>query len=276
MKNYIYKLSFMMSLLAIVMTSCVEDTAPEDAFSSTPMIVAFASSSENFGIKATGEEYQRELNMLLTGPGFSKLNGTLTASIKVDESKTTAIEGVHYSLASTSIELSKSNDFLGKFPVTILTNGIVPPLAASPILSLYVESVDASGDVIGSGKTVDIAINYLCPSALAGDYITEIVRDGASVVYNGPETISELGDGVYRGESVGHWSPGSIGGTPGFTFYDVCDVISVPNQNLVDLYSNEVRQAGTSSVDPATGVITIHYGIYSTWESEYVATYTPN
>jgi hypothetical protein len=55
-----------------------------------------------------------------------------------------------------------------------------------------------------------------------------------------------------------------LGGTPGFTFYDVCGVITVPGQNLVDLYSNwVVGIAGASSIDEATGVITIDYAIES-------------
>lgn len=274
MKNFIYIIALF--LVAGNLVSCVEDSAPEDAFSSASNLVAFMSSSENFGVKATGDEYERELNIMVTGPSVDGISGDVTATIEVNEQYTTAIAGTHYSLDNPTMTLSADKDYLGKFPVTILTDGITPPLAESPVLSLFVSSVDANGKVIGSTKTVDININYLCPSDLAGSYTTVIVRDGASVVYDGPEVIAELGDGIYRGASVGHWAPGGIGGTPGFTFYDVCNTISVPDQNLVDLYSNQVRQAGPSSVDPATGVITIHYGIYSTWESEYVATYTPN
>jgi hypothetical protein len=45
---------------------------------------------------------------------------------------------------------------------------------------------------------------------------------------------------------------------------DVCGVITVPGQNLVDLYSNwVVGIAGASSIDEATGVITIDYAIES-------------
>jgi hypothetical protein len=44
----------------------------------------------------------------------------------------------------------------------------------------------------------------------------------------------------------------------------VCGVITVPGQNLVDLYSNwVVGIAGASSIDEATGVITIDYAIES-------------
>jgi hypothetical protein len=61
-----------------------------------------------------------------------------------------------------------------------------------------------------------------------------------------------------------YWTAAQLGGTPGFTFYDVCGVITVPGQNLVDLYSNwVVGIAGASSIDEATGVITIDYAIES-------------
>ena len=57
---------------------------------------------------------------------------------------------------------------------------------------------------------------------------------------------------------------------------DVCDQITIPSQNLVDLYSNIVAGVeGKSSVNPTTGVVYLEYTICASDCREYFATYTP-
>jgi hypothetical protein len=99
-------------------------------------------------------------------------------------------------------------------------------------------------------------------------------RDGGAPV-TWTETITKTGIGQYRTQRVGHWADLGVG-TPGFTFTDVCGVLSVPGQNLVDYYSNWVEGTEFGSADPETGVLHIVYSISSSaWTSIYDCTYVP-
>lgn len=254
------------------MSSCLEDEAPEDVFGQGPNLVTFADKSTNMQVIATGEEFSFTLPMKIKGPSVRDLKGTVTANIAV-HSSSTAVEGVHFKLDQKSITLTDGQDFLGTLPITVLTDGIDPPLAENPVVVLEITSVSGAENVIASGTKITVNLLYLCDSQLQGSYVVTIVRnDGNTYVFN--DEIAKVGDGEYRGESVGHWAPGAIGGEPGFNFIDVCNVITVPEQNLVNLYSNQVYQAGPSYVDPVTGNIHIEYGItFSAGDRTYVADY---
>jgi hypothetical protein len=101
-----------------------------------------------------------------------------------------------------------------------------------------------------------------------------MVRDGGAPV-TWTETITKTGIGEYRTQRVGHWADLGVG-TPGFTFTDVCSVLTVPGQSLVEYYSNWVEGTEYGSADPETGVLRIVYSISSSaWSSVYDCTYVP-
>ena len=99
---------------------------------------------------------------------------------------------------------------------------------------------------------------------------------GTDDMYYFEDVWTETGDGQYRTLRVGHWTPADLGGTPGMDIIDVCNELSIPAQNLVDLYSNIVEGvAGDNFVDPDTGIITLHYTICAGYCREYWVTLTP-
>ena len=109
--------------------------------------------------------------------------------------------------------------------------------------------------------------------------MTHYVRASAGIdtFINSTDNINALGSGSYRTENIGHWTQADLGGTPGFNFSDVCDEITIPEQLLVDLYSNLVTGvAGASFVDPDTGVIYFEYTVCGADCRQYFVTYTPN
>jgi hypothetical protein len=131
-------------------------------------------------------------------------------------------------------------------------------------LVLKVTQVTGDPMVLNSGKPISITMNYACPSFLEGTYdvTTEYTGyDGSVTILEWTETITNTGIGEYRTERVGHWTQAALGGTPGFTFTDVCGQISVPGQNLVDLYSNWVEGTDFGSVDEVTGNLYIEYSV---------------
>lgn len=271
MKNYIYITLFILGSFAL--TSCFDDDPASDAFGEGPSFASFEVTSKNVGLIADGRTGEDEILMKVYGPSLRDLSGTVSVDISVDPSST-AVEGTHFSLPETSISLSANNNFLGVLPITILSNGVVAPLDEDPVLVLNVSSASGNSEIIPNGKQMVINFLYLCSSDLGGTYDVTTTRDGAPLS-SFTDVVVKTADGQYRTGEVGHWPASALGGTPGYTFLDVCNVLTVPQQDLVDLYSNQViGLAGKSYADPDTDELHIEYGIYSSWESEYVYDYT--
>ncbi len=244
--------------------SCLlEDESTLYLNSQGPNLAGFDAAKTNLAAIADGEEYNFDLKVKVFGPTSMDLTKDVTITVEADPSST-AIEGTHFKLNSSTVTLSPSRNMLGFFPVTMLTAGIQTPLEKSPVLVLKV--TQASGDplVINSGKPIAVTLNYACPSFLEGDYevTTEYTGyDGTVKILNWIEHITNTGIGEYRTTRVGHWTVDDLGGTPGFTFTDVCGKLSVSGQNLVDLYSNWVEGTDFGKVDDETGNLYIEYSI---------------
>lgn len=278
MKNIKYLILLFLSLT--VATSCIDDSESFDLNAEGPNLAGFTNSRENVANVADGSEYPFTIKMKVAGPTVTDLTGDVTVTFEAT-SASTAVAGVHYKIVNPSTTLKKGENYLGFASVVMLTEGIDAPLSGpSPVLVLQAKTTTGDGNVVASGKPVSITLNYACDSKLAGTYkeTTQYFRGGA-LVSNVSRTVTftKTGVGEYRTSHVGHWSPSDLGGTPGFTFYDVCGAISIPNQNLVDLYSNRVEGVpGASSVDPVTGNIHMEYTIVvppATSDRIYYVTY---
>jgi hypothetical protein len=272
MKKIKYILIFMIS--TSFLTSCFDDETGLELNDQGNNVAGFTNARENVSKIASGDEYQIALKMKLEGPTVMDLSTDITVTFAA-AAGSTAIEGVHYRIDNPTTTLSKANNYLGYGQITMLTAGITAPLAGpSPVLVLMATATNGDNKVVASGKPVSVTLNYACDSNLDGRYSVVTLRDGGQISPYSTVDFVKTGVGEYRTSKVGHW--GDIGGTPGFTFYDVCGVITVPKQDLVALYSNQVEGVlGQSSVDENTGIITITYTIKSTWESTYVTVYTP-
>lgn len=261
-------------------TSCiVDDEEPSKANGEGPNVGGFRDASLNLGGTADGNSYDYTIKMEVKGPTYKELNSDVVLTVGVDPSST-AIEGTHFKFNSKTITLSASNNYLGLLPITMLSKGIVAPLAKAPVLVLKVLSATGADNVVNNGKKLSINFNYLCFSNLAKTYNVNMryVRSASGIdqTLTFTDTFVKTGSGEYRTGRVGHWTPAELDGTAGFTLIDVCNEITIPKQNLVDLYSNLVEGvSGKCSVDPATGVITMQYTITGGNLREYFVTYTP-
>lgn len=278
MKTIKYILVYMLCFASL--TSCiVDDEEPSTANGTGPNLGGFNDASLNLGGVADGNSYDFNLEMEVKGPTYKKMTSDAILTIAVDPSST-AIEGTHFKFNSKTITLSASNNYLGVLPITMLSKGIVAPLAKAPVLVLKVTSATSSDNVVNNGKTLTINFNYLCFSNLAKKYNVNMryvrAASGIDQTLTFQDTFTKTGSGEYRTGLVGHWAVADLGGTPGFTFIDVCNELTIPQQNLVDLYSNLVEGvSGKCSVNPATGVITMEYTITGGNLRQYYVTYTP-
>jgi len=277
MKTLKYILILVLSLGAF--NSClVDDTTRYDLNDDGPNLAGFTDARTSFSFVSDGNEYEFTVKMKLIGPTSMDVTDDIVVTIAADASST-AIQGTHFRLDNPSITLKKSDNYLGLMPVTILTDGIIAPLDEAPMLVLKVVSATGAENVLNNGKKLEITLNYGCFSDLAGTYNAHLIRtnpDGTQTVHDYVDEITQTGVGEYRTTEVAHYIGGLGVGTNGYTFLDVCNVITVPNQNLVDYYSNEVFGHLPGSVDPATGVIHTYYTVtFAAGNRTYDCTYTP-
>ena len=275
----IIKITFLF-LLSLSLTSClVNDTDPTEEFDQGANVVGFTSSTMAFSGVANGDEYQSVINFEVKGPTASDYTESINATISVDPAST-AVEGVNFRLDSSTITLDADGGYTGSLPITLITEGIVAPLAESPTLVLAVTSVNGETNLLPNGLNLTVTLNYLCFSNLAGTYDVTMryvrASSGTDTTETWTDVITETNDGEYRTARVGYWTAAQLGGTPGFTFNDVCNDVSIPYQNLVDRYSNIVEGVASNSfVNPDTGAIYFEYTICAGDCREFFVTYTP-
>jgi len=89
----------------------------------------------------------------------------ITVNVEADPTST-AVEGVHYRLASKSITIP-AGEFTAKLPVTVLTGNIDP--SETPNLVLKITSATGAEVSSNYGK-LTVAIRVICPSDLGGTY----------------------------------------------------------------------------------------------------------
>ncbi len=170
MKKYI---NFLMVLCTIsVFTSClVDDEAQNYSLNDQgPNLLGFTQATVNASVVTDGTETSIILPVQLAGPTASTFSGEFTAMIEVDPSST-AIEGVHYTLDSNTVTISSAQNLIANVPLTIITDGIDPPLDENPVLILNLTNV-SDPSIVPNGRTASITVNieYLCFSDITGKY----------------------------------------------------------------------------------------------------------
>ncbi len=259
----IYLLLLIIFGIASLPSCLVEDEVPSGDNDKGPNLAGFERSSMTMGGVSNGDSYDFEILCKVFGPTSMDINSDVTITVEPDLSST-AVEGLHYEFPSTSLTLKAEDNLLARLPITMLTEGIDAPLDETPVLVLNVNTVSGDGTVIASGKPLTITLNYLCFSDLSGEYDATMLYtayDGSTSTIEFTDVFTETGAGEYRTSEVGHWIGGLGVGTPGFTFNDVCNVITIPGQNLVDYYGNWVEGTATGIVDKETNTMTIDYSI---------------
>lgn len=282
MRKFIYKAMILILSVGIFHSCLVETDSVLDLNEQGPNLASFEQSRAVFAAIADGVENEFELKVKLIGPTSKEMTAPVTMTVGVDPTST-AVEGTHFRIDNPTITLTADNNYLGLFKVTMLTEGIETPLDVAPVLVLKVASATGADNVVNNGKTISITMNYACPSFLEGTYTTTVTRtnyDGAVTTYPSfTEEIRKTGIGEYRTSYVGHYIPtngGGLGvGTEGYTFQDVCGVLTVPEQTLNDYYSNVVVGTDFGSADEATGTLVLKYQIsfaagIRTYEVKYV------
>lgn len=172
MKKFLNLILFVSASLAL--NSCLVDDDGGNYVNNdqSPNLLGFTQSTVNASVTADGEEKPLSFPVELAGPTAFQYEGEITVTIEVDPSST-AVEGVHYSLSSNTVTLSSASNLTANFPVTIITDGIDPPIDPTPVLKLNIVSASDSS-ILPNGRTssITIYIEYLCYSDITGFYET--------------------------------------------------------------------------------------------------------
>lgn len=236
-----------LATVALSTTSCFDDAGTETLYNGN--MVEFnagnlpnATITSNF-VRLTSTQtdvVQVQINRVSTNS-----TGSITVNIEAD-TKSTAVEGVHYSLASKSIVINPG-EFVVNFPVTVLTGKISP--AERPDLVLKITSA-VGADVSAQYNDLTVGIRVVCPSniSVASDVwvATGVSRFGT---FTSDVKISPLGLGSYVISDI------SAGLYAAFGFGRIQEAIYSDNCNsLTFVRSREAEfEIIAPTVDPKVG-----------------------
>lgn len=268
MRKIKYIMLFILSVS--LFNSCIDDTTNYDLNDNGPNVAGFDVLKTTVVAIADGNEYTFRFHVKIVGPTVMNLKDDITLTVGVDPTST-AVLNTNYKIANPTLVLKKADNYLGWFEITMVTAGIVTPYVGDfPVLVLAPTAATGSAKVLPSGKKLAVTLNYACFSNLEGNYsvhgvITRAVS-GAVTTYDWTnDYITEIGTGTYRTTWVTYEGYVPLGtGTDGYTFMDNCDKLTVPEQNLLDYYTNIVIGTAIGSHDPVTGKLHTEYSTSTT------------
>ncbi|WP_298339365.1 hypothetical protein [uncultured Algibacter sp.] len=205
MKKIIKNPVILLSMVMLTITSCLlDDDSLTKTFDDGPNFTSFSTLNQTVSAVADGEEKTANVTVELQGPNLVGYTEDVAVSISVDADNTTAIENVHYRINSSTVMLLASQNYIATLPITIITDGIEPPLDVAPILTLTL--TDPSGNnVIASSKQTTLSLIYQCFADLSGTYTVTNDWCPGSLRQN-TTTITKNADGSWRfGTADGYW-----------------------------------------------------------------------
>lgn len=172
MKN-IFKYSSFLLLTLVLAMSCDDATVGDDEelnYNTGINVVEFTSAKIAVPFVADGDVKQYGVKILASGPDLTNVSGDATVTFSVDPSST-AVSGEHYSLASSTVTLSKDKDFMANIPISVITEDVEAPLVKTLVLNI--DSISGTGDnlvVSGNKSQITLEISYSCFADLTGTY----------------------------------------------------------------------------------------------------------
>lgn len=290
MKN-LKKISLALFSIALLF-SCVKDDVED--FKSGQHIVGFKKSTSSY-IYTSSDVNPVQITEpidLIGGADGTPSDSNISIQFSVDASST-AIQGTDYTINTTGnqVTIPAGSDFV-LLPITI--NPSVLPGNLPKTIKINLTQVSSSNATISdSDKQITITIAK-CESDLAGNYSLQVTRIDNGTIYNfSSETLTSTGTlGEYVTSSTGPYGSLALGGLSdltadgaprnGFIFNDVCQTVSIPEQNLGDYYSNLVfgnpDDTNEVTLDPVSGQvvsITMNYTVtFNAGPRKYRAIYT--
>jgi hypothetical protein len=287
-------------LLVVSVSSCDVGNDEELNYGSGSYVAQFPFATKTgFFLKDDAVIYDYEVPVQVVGGNGLALTSDTTINYELDTAASTAVEGVNFDFVDAGGTLTiPANSTFATIKIKVYSGTLDDQNAPKAVFKLTNADAGATTVVTSGNKgSVVLTLQGTCTSDLAGNYSSSTVRvSPAGGPYNAPlDIVSELSSGTYRSSFVGNyyipgytapgtgaWAALDPSGTPGYTFKEVCGRIAMEEQNLANIYSNLIKQSAAqyaaSSVNPATGVMTIEYSIFftnNTVERTFRSVYTP-
>lgn len=249
----------------------------ETDFGNGPDFIGFSSASVTAPFATDGQTKLYNSNVRLFGPGLNNYRGDVMVTVAIDPTKTTAVEGVNYTLdGSLTVTLNESNNYTASIPVTVLTEGIEAPVVESLVFMITDFSTTATEPLIISdtAKETNINIRYICFADLSGTYtMTNDYCDpqveGMTITSNddGGWDLSTADGGLlqYCTPNTGLVNAGSI--------IEVCGDI-LPSSSFGFCGSNGIGCITGGTWDAESGTLTLQHNDTFFGVGAYTSTYT--
>lgn len=275
MKNIIKSISLVI-IMGLSVTSCLldDDNLP-DQFNDAQNFASFSRLTQNLSAVSDGNEYGFDINLELQGPNLVGFTEDITVTVEVDASSSTAIEGVNFRLATNTVTLTKSNNYIGSIPITVITDGIMAPLPENPVLTLSIS--DSSGNVFSNSKNTVLTFVYQCFADLSGTYL--VTNDGCDPFTPFLTTIIANADGSWRvaigdGGFLGYGCTGNPGLNNGANITELCGDI-LPTGDLDYGPCCDIGRITGGSWDAENGILTMNHvqTFTGNWAGSWTSTY---
>ena len=266
---------FAVAMLVLSISSCdplLDDNVTD--FGKGPDFVGFRTTSVTAPFAVDGEDKIYNAKVELFGPGLHDFTEEVTVTFEVDGANTTAEEGVNYTLGINTVTLNKENNYSALIPITIITEGVEPPVEKTIALKITDVSTSVPDVIISAtGDSQLITVSYSCFADLSGTYtMTNSVCDpqveGITIEANdeGGWYLSTADGGLlqYCSGNTGLQNDGNI--------IVVCGEVK-PSSDLsfCDGYGIGCITGGTW--DPDTGTLTIKHNDSFFGVGAYTSTY---
>ena len=268
------KIKILLSLFvfSIFITSCTlndESTIDGHDLTNSVKIVGWGKTKitesyfENLGV--IDKNYT--VNVLGGGDG-SPTTQDITVNLSVNNDETTAVNG-EYVLTATTITIPAGDSF-GNLPIGIDTANF----STSDPTKLVLDITASIDGVTVSDFADKLVVNFVgCQSEIANyQYMVTIVREDGATYGPALESITMEDVNNFLTYSVGSWSS-PLNPGHGIRFEDICGELTIPDQQLADMYSNSVKGITTSQLDE-DGSFELKYTIdFSSGGLKHTATY---
>src|SRR5699024_7724762 len=196
-------------------------------------------------------EYEIQVPIRVEGPSVNDLSGDIKVTVEPEfdgiEEEFQAEQGVNFKIENNTLTLKESEAYTDSLIVTMITEGITPPLDNSPMLKLKVVEAVGPDHLVASGKPAEMTLNYACSSDFVVHYYLSTSIDCSPTIDIERELVSvRSGVGDYESGSTGGFlttvgSPYRTGAILefGVRFNDDCRELSIEPTNLSGIYGNE-------------------------------------
>ncbi len=259
------------AVAALTTTACFDDPGTETLYNGN--MVEFNAGNIPNGVTSSFvrlNSTQTDVVQVQVNRVSTSATEPITVNIEADPTST-AVEGVHYSLASKTIVINPG-EFVVNFPVTVLTGNITP--AETPNLVLKIASATGA-DVSTNYNDLTVRIRVICPSTLAAKYsvfweylqtgdgdggadqtaTNFVIASAKEVVFaasgTGSYTVDDISFGMYPGLYSDSKPAGRIN--------DACNKLTGPSTN-VDRYNDKFT---------INGVVNANGTLKITWSNTY-------